>query len=104
MLQMKGNFDEESFRYVVQKMNGKYEDKFPQARALYMYMYIHPGKKLNFMGNEICQLREWNEKREQDWHIFNVRIAKCPTSRQKAVRTGRTNWFVPNWTYGLLKS
>ena len=36
---------------IVQKMNGQYNDKFPQARALYMYMTVHPGKKLNFMGS-----------------------------------------------------
>ena len=51
-------------------MNGEYSGKFPQARALYLYMMIHPGKKLNFMGNEIGQLREWDEKREQDWEIL----------------------------------
>ena len=55
---------------IMQKMNGQYDVKFPQARALYMYMYAHPGKKLNFMGNEIGQLREWDEKREQDWDIL----------------------------------
>ncbi len=55
---------------ILQKMHGEYDDKFPQAKALYMYMYAHPGKKLNFMGNEIGQLREWDEKREQDWDIL----------------------------------
>lgn len=55
---------------ILQKMNGDYEDKFPQARALYTYMYAHPGKKLNFMGNENGQLREWSEKQEQDWELL----------------------------------
>lgn len=55
---------------ILQKMSGDYEDKFPQARAFYMYMYAHPGKKLNFMGNEIGQLREWDEKKEQDWFLL----------------------------------
>lgn len=55
---------------VIQKMYGDYDDKFPQARALYMYMYAHPGKKLNFMGSELAQFREWDEKREQDWDIL----------------------------------
>ena len=55
---------------IMQKMSGDYEYKFPQARSLYMYMYAHPGKKLNFMGNEIGQFREWDEKRQQDWDIL----------------------------------
>lgn len=55
---------------IAQKMNGQYDVKFPQAKALYMYMYAHPGKKLNFMGNELGQLREWDEKRELDWDIL----------------------------------
>ncbi len=55
---------------VLQKMNGEYDDKFPQLRALYLYMYAHPGKILNFMGNEFGQLREWDEKREQDWDML----------------------------------
>lgn len=59
---------------ILQKMNGDYDNKFPQARALYLYMLIHPGKKLNFMANEIGQLREWDEKREQDWDILKYPI------------------------------
>ena len=55
---------------ILQKMWGDYELKFPQARAFYMYMYAHPGKKLNFMGNEIGHFREWDEKQEQDWGLL----------------------------------
>ncbi len=54
---------------VLQKMNGGYEGKFPQGRALYLYMMVHPGAKLNFMGSEFGQLREWDEGREQDWML-----------------------------------
>ena len=56
---------------IIQKMNGDYEKKFPQARALYMYMYAHPGKKLNFMGNELAHFREWDEKRQLDWELLS---------------------------------
>ena len=55
---------------IIQKMAGMYEEKFPQAKALYAYIYAHPGKKLNFMGNEIGQFREWDEKRGQDWDLL----------------------------------
>ncbi len=56
---------------ILNKMNGGYEGIFPQARGMYLYMMVHPGKKLNFMGNEIGQFREWDEKREQDWSLRN---------------------------------
>ena len=59
---------------IVQKMSDLYEGKFTQARAFYMYMFAHPGKKLNFMGNELGQLREWDEKRGQDWDILKYPI------------------------------
>ncbi len=52
---------------ILQKMHGEYEGKFAQGRLLYLYIYIHPGKKLTFMGSEFGQLREWDESREQDW-------------------------------------
>ena len=55
---------------IVNKLFGSYEEKFSQARLLYAYMYTHPGKKLNFMGNELGQLREWDEHRECDWSLL----------------------------------
>ncbi len=55
---------------ILQKMFGSMEDKLAQVRCLYLYMYAHPGKKLNFMGNELAQTREWNETRQQDWQLL----------------------------------
>lgn len=61
---------------ILQKMHGQYENKFPQARAFYLYNIIHAGKLLDFMGSEFGQFREWNEKREQDWFLLNYPIHK----------------------------
>ncbi|MFA9462969.1 MAG: 1,4-alpha-glucan branching protein GlgB [Velocimicrobium sp.] len=55
---------------IIQKMWGEYDEKFAQARAFYLYMYTHPGKKLNFMGNEFAQFREWDEQRGQDFDLL----------------------------------
>ena len=70
---------------IAQKMNGQYDDKFPQARALYMYMMVHPGKKLNFMGSEFAQLREWDEKRQQDWDMLKYPLHDSFRSYIKAL-------------------
>ncbi len=55
---------------IIDKIFGEYEDKFPQLRTLYTYMYLHPGKKLNFMGNELAMFREWDETREPDYSLL----------------------------------
>ena len=39
---------------IINKIAGSYEQKFQQLKTLYTYMFAHPGKKLNFMGNEIA--------------------------------------------------
>ncbi len=55
---------------ILDKLYGSYEEKFAQCRALYAYMFTHPGKKLNFMGNELGHFREWDEGRELDWELL----------------------------------
>ena len=57
---------------IIDKLHGSYEQKFAQARLLYLYMMTHPGKKLNFMGNELAMFREWDERREPDWDLLNM--------------------------------
>ena len=54
---------------IISRLNGDHEQKFRQARLLYLYMLCHPGKKLNFMGNELATFREWNESQPLDWEL-----------------------------------
>ena len=55
---------------IIDKLWGTYAEKCSQLRTLYFYMFTHPGKKLNFMGNELAHFREWDEKRELDWGLL----------------------------------
>ena len=55
---------------VIDRMWGDYDAKFAQAKNLYAYMYAHPGKKLNFMGNELGSFREFDETRQIDWELL----------------------------------
>ena len=48
--------------------------KFAQLKTLYTYMMIHPGKKLNFMGNELGEYKEWDEKVALGWNILKYPI------------------------------
>jgi len=52
---------------ILNKMYGDYDTKFALARNLYAYQFAHPGKKLNFMGNELATFDEWNEKKSLTW-------------------------------------
>jgi 1,4-alpha-glucan branching enzyme len=53
------------------KMPGDAWQKFANLRALYTYMYGHPGKKTIFMGMEFGQWAEWNFSQSLDWHLID---------------------------------
>ena len=53
------------------KVPGDEWQKAATLRALYGFMYTHPGKKLMFMGCEFGQRREWNHDQSLDWHLLD---------------------------------
>lgn len=56
---------------IVEKMPGYHEDKLAHTRSLYSYQMAHPGKKLNFMGNEFAHGLEWRFYESLEWHLLD---------------------------------
>ncbi|MFW5779864.1 MAG: 1,4-alpha-glucan branching protein GlgB [Bacillota bacterium] len=56
---------------MISKMPGNYMEKFDSLKTLYAYQIAHPGKKLNFMGNEFGQFIEWNYSKPLDWMLLD---------------------------------
>lgn len=59
---------------LINKLWGTYEQKFALLRNLYTYQFGHPGKKLNFMGNELASFDEWNENASLCWELKKIPI------------------------------
>ncbi len=57
---------------MIGKMPGDDWQKFANLRALYAYMFAHPGKKLNFMGGELGQWSEWNYDAGLEWELLQL--------------------------------
>jgi 1,4-alpha-glucan branching enzyme len=55
---------------LLQRVPGEPWQQFATLRALFGYMWGHPGKKLLFMGNDFGQGDEWWEAKSLDWHLL----------------------------------
>ena len=67
------------------KMPGDEWQKFANLRALYTYMWTHPGARLLFMGNEFGQTSEWNYKSELQWYLLEFDAHKKMQACVKAL-------------------
>ncbi len=57
---------------LIGKMPGDGWQQFANLRALFGYMWGHPGKKLLFMGGEFGQRREWTHEGELEWWVTSL--------------------------------
>jgi len=57
-------------RSLLWRMPGTRWEQFANLRLLFAYMFLHPGKKLLFMGGEFAQDGEWDHNRALDWQLL----------------------------------
>jgi len=55
---------------ILGRMPGDEWQRFANYRLMYGYMFTHPGTKLNFMGTEFGQYKEWNFDSSLDWNLL----------------------------------
>jgi 1,4-alpha-glucan branching enzyme len=56
---------------MLNKMPGDEWQRFANLRLIYSYQFLHPGKKLLFMGCEFGQGLEWDSARTLDWYVLD---------------------------------
>jgi 1,4-alpha-glucan branching enzyme len=55
---------------LISRMPGDAWQQRANLRALYGWMWAHPGKQLLFMGGELGQWQEWNAEQSLDWGLL----------------------------------
>ena len=96
---------------LVNKFPGDRWQKLATLRALYGFMWAHPGKKLLFMGSEFAQSDEWDESQGLQWHLteyeehrgiqrtisnLNKNYLKIPALWEKDTSPEGFTWLVGN--------
>ncbi len=81
---------------MIRKMSGGEAEKFANLRALYAYMWAHPGKKLLFMGSEFAPWAEWDHDRGLEWEILerprNAGVARLVRKLNALYRGEKALW------------
>ena len=57
---------------LIGKFNGDFNTKMDLCRAFYTYMFMHPGKKLSFMGCEFGQIQEWHYEKPINFMLLKA--------------------------------
>ena len=82
---------------IINKMWGDYYQKFNLIRNLYTYQFAHPGKKLNFMSNELASFDEWNENKSLPWVLKTFpkhdSVSRCIRDLNLIYRSEKAMYF-----------
>jgi 1,4-alpha-glucan branching enzyme len=96
---------------LVNKFPGDRWQKLATLRALYGFMWAHPGKKLLFMGQEFAQNDEWNQEAGLQWYLtefaehkgvqavlsdINLNYKRHPALWEKDVSSEGFQWIIGN--------
>ncbi|MFT5699283.1 MAG: 1,4-alpha-glucan branching enzyme [Desulforhopalus sp.] len=90
---------------LLRKMPGDDWQKFANLRLLLSLMWLHPGKKLLFMGSEFGQWSEWYCKQSLDWHLLesplHAQLLHCVATLNKLYTDNPSLWELDNSSHGF---